>query len=377
MNYGDLLFPVLFREVFRDELAEIRFRNYGVVRSNFSAYGAIPTLSYKDLIRTIAVDEDVVVIGGGGVLFPTWRKLLSLINPVYALLFKRKLTRKVERRLNLAKRLLTTDDSLSPFAPTFEARVIYNAVGGRFPDTLSTVQRQGLTARLNTAEYVSVRDSITKSNLIRNKVANINLTPDSAVVMSDFYRIDGNLRKYTGARIGMFKKYIVFQVGRYKGPSDIAILEPSFAELRKLGYQILCVPIGTAPGHEDDVILKRIAKTSDHCEYYEPASIFETMFLIGNSDLYIGTSLHGTITAFSFGKPFIPLNRKVKKLDGYCKTWWKQIANGCVEFEQLKHAIENVLSGWDYEEADRLLRRQKALVHRNFDRIRQTLEAPA
>jgi len=45
------------------------------------------------------------------------------------------------------------------------------------------------------------------------------------------------------------------------------------------------------------------------------------MALIANASLYIGTSLHGVITAMSYGLPYVGLNKKQVKVQQYLKTW--------------------------------------------------------
>lgn len=44
LNYGDFLFSLIFKEYFKDTF-DIEF--YGIVESNYSYFGAIPTQSYK------------------------------------------------------------------------------------------------------------------------------------------------------------------------------------------------------------------------------------------------------------------------------------------------------------------------------------------
>lgn len=369
LNYGDLLYPVLFKRIFREDLLSSQFYNYGVVRSDFSEFKALPTFSYRDLVNNIKDQDDIVVVGGGGVLFPSWQKLLSFISPAYATLLELKLFSRLEKRCNLARRMLSKDRSISPFLPDVRARLIYNSVGGHFPSKLSSADQDAVVRKLNEADYISVRDRRTKESLERNNIENVNMSPDSATIISDFYKLDGNLRDDISEQVKSFANYVFFQVGRFKGPGDIRILSATFQRLKRLGYRILCSPIATAPGHEDDRILKEIVKLFSDCTYYEPRNIFETMFLIGNSAVYMGTSLHGAITAFSYGKCVIPLNKKVKKLDGYCHTWWNTITDGCVGFEDLEDSVESRISGWDYENSHELLKKQKALVYDNCEKM--------
>lgn len=80
-------------------------------------------------------------------------------------------------------------------------------------------------------------------------------------------------------------------------------------------------PIGTALGHEDDVALEVIYKQIDDKDVVlvKSPTIWDIMSLIKNARLYVGTSLHGVITAMSFGIPFVGV--EVKKIRTYLETW--------------------------------------------------------
>jgi polysaccharide pyruvyl transferase WcaK-like protein len=45
------------------------------------------------------------------------------------------------------------------------------------------------------------------------------------------------------------------------------------------------------------------------------------MYLISNSKIFIGTSLHGIITAMSYMVPYIGVFKENRKIDEYLKTW--------------------------------------------------------
>src|SRR5690554_5319683 len=73
LNYGDLLFPLIFKS-FCDQ-KKIGFRNYGLVKSDYSEFGGLPTMSYLQLLKDLKKGNGILVVGGGEVFFGNWVKL--------------------------------------------------------------------------------------------------------------------------------------------------------------------------------------------------------------------------------------------------------------------------------------------------------------
>ena len=57
------------------------------------------------------------------------------------------------------------------------------------------------------------------------------------------------------------------------------------------------------------------------CEIVSPDNLEKIMRTIAQSKLFMGTSLHGIITAMSFAVPYVGLNPKISKLKSYIFTW--------------------------------------------------------
>ena len=83
----------------------------------------------------------------------------------------------------------------------------------------------------------------------------------------------------------------------------------------------LLLPIGFAALHEDNIALKQMQNIYNNFVLIDKLNIYEIMNLIANSYFFAGTSLHGNITAMSFGIRHIGLNPEIKKLENYLKTW--------------------------------------------------------
>ena len=160
-------------------------------------------------------------------------------------------------------------------------------------------------------------------------------------------------------------KYVFFQINiRYAHDN-----EQNYANLLtkiSMEYDVMiCLcPIGTAPGHEDNVALKEIAKYMDPHIYIliEEPNIWDIMWLIKSSCLYIGTSLHGTITSISYEVPFVA--HGPAKLKNYILTWGEE--KGSLVF-----AEENKL----YELITKQLENPIIIDNKKqFDNIQQSLK---
>jgi hypothetical protein len=82
------------------------------------------------------------------------------------------------------------------------------------------------------------------------------------------------------------------------------------------------VPIGYAQGHEDEIPLRQIYNlTTSPIEIIEDETIYNITYAISKAQFYIGTSLHGAITAISYKVPHIALTSRVPKLIHFLETW--------------------------------------------------------
>lgn len=87
------------------------------------------------------------------------------------------------------------------------------------------------------------------------------------------------------------------------------------------GYKILLCPIGTASGHEDDIVLSRIyEKIPNISILINNPKIDDIIKYIAFSEIFLGTSLHGVITAMNYGVLYVGINQSVTKQIEYIKN---------------------------------------------------------
>lgn len=370
INYGDLLFPILFKSVLERHYPQTIFLNYAVVKSDFSGFGALPTASYLSFQRKVKLLGGNVVIGGGEVFFTEWRTLYSFISPTYSKLLKNSYFKRLNAKIDFAKIVLSHNKVAIPFCPSKEElennqlNLFFSSVGGVFFGTKEKPKNSKLINTLQKSSLLSVRDQRSFDSM---KLFGLSpkLVPDSAIIMSDIFAQDF---LYSGTNLKNLKdkKYMFLQLGRYKSPND---LKAFVKQLKSVGAQleleiVLC-PIGLAPGHEDDVVLNKIHKLEASFTLIKPKNIYDIMFAISNASLYVGTSLHGLITAQSFGRPYVGLNKNLPKLDSYIKTWTDK-EMGCIDFESID-AIIPIYKKWDFKLIGQQLVCQKQMVYDNLD----------
>jgi hypothetical protein len=369
LNYGDLLFPILFKKVLLEKKIEHQFFNFGLVKSNLTYFNALKTESYKTLINEINNEErPILIIGGGEVLFPTFTTLYCYVNHFFSWLIRRYFFKKIEQKYCLSSLILLSRKVLFPFSPSknnFKAnglKIFYNAVGGTF-NSISKTNKELLIKSLNQSDYISVRDKRSLNSLQNNKVE-ASLFPDSALIMSNYYTKPFLNNNCSNDFKNLPKKYFILQIGQGKKPSKFYTFFEELLVYSKVSKtKIVLCPIGLAAGHNDYKVLMEINKKHQDTILVYPKCIEDIMVTISNSSCYFGTSLHGLITAQSFNVPFYLFNNNVSKLKSYTNTWLEEFC-----FDDNK-SIDSILNNWNKDLYKIKTDKQKAMVYKNYDLI--------
>lgn len=317
MNYGDFLFPLMLDYAFSKKLGkEISFSKYSIVSSDFSSIGAFSSKKYIKLAQDIEDGKiNTIIVAGGESLNVDWDTLYRFINPLYN--FIRLNGGRVGKFLldfQFARKQLGGKTEY-PFCISKEEfqdiKIIYNSVGGFKRFNSSQVKN------LEASDYFAVRDLQTfKNTEVLSKESN--LVPDSAVILSDVFPKEKLNSSYKQA-----KPYLFFQV-------SIVYHQDKFEEIGKqlddlatsFNLTIVLCPIGTALRHEDDVALKMLSKfIKSSSILIEKPNLTDIAFLIANAEIYLGTSLHGVITAMNYAVPYIGLNKRQTKVSSYLASW--------------------------------------------------------
>src|SRR5690606_38959774 len=116
-------------------------------------------------------------------------------------------------------------------------------------------------------------------------------------------------------------RYIFFQVkNNHAKTNEQCIAKQLDSIASQTGLHICLCPIGKSLNHDDHLAQKRIAPllTRPPC-LVDKETIWDIMYLIANARVYVGTSLHGAITAMSYAVRYVGV--AVPKLHSYLQAW--------------------------------------------------------
>lgn len=345
-NYGDLLFPIIIEQELNTYAHNSQLKYYGLVSSDLSSVGGKPTSSISDFYESCNNGSEgnvTVIVAGGEAIDATWTSLCAALNPPFQLFCR--VANKLSLPINqnwIAKRLMKGETNL-PF--TFSknnfknvTNVIFNSLGGSKVNANLLNKERELTKTLEDVDYLAVRDKITVKNLLEKGI-NARLVPDSAILMSKFFPTN-ELEKLASPDVVDYvrlnkKKYLFFQINKSRSKGNEKQIAGNLDKISKeTGTEICLCPIGKALNHDDHIALKEIQPLMhEKSQLFDDVNIWDIMYLIANSKAYMGTSLHGAITAMSFARPYIGLT--VLKLNSYLESWGVGELNHVIEFDNM------------------------------------------
>lgn len=345
-NYGDLLFPHIIMEVL-GESKDLFYRNFGLINSDLSNVGGIPTKSLRKFynLQKTGLINRAIIIAGGEVLGPGWADLLKCDSSVFNQLTKQKYFRSYLNLDAIARSWLggKTEHAFIMEKNKINAKVIYNSVGGNNLPYHDSKKMSGIIKLLESSDYFSVRDSYTYQSLKSAGLQKVFLVPDCAVLLSELYDRDflrSKISKTNADKIIDLNKsdYVFFQVNREFGEKYLKNLYEFLIEIYNMyNLRIVLCPIGKAPFHEDDVPLKEIyKKLGPSNQLFSDVNIWEIMYLILNAKLFIGSSLHGVISSMSYMVPYVGIFEENRKIDHYLKTWGIEGLNKCYSIPEMQ-----------------------------------------
>lgn len=356
-NYGDLLFPIVVQNEMAEHSPDTETVIHALIESDLSRYGALKTLSLSALYKQdVLRPGDAVIFAGGGTIGVDWAYMhANLLGTMgnHVLYYLKRLFG--ERVADMLSQHYFGARSPFPWVAGPEdfpvpVKVAYNAVGGsEFANLAPSVQKRTLD-RLGKASYLSVRDAETKRLFasIEDRVA-VELAPDSAILMSEQFPLVRLKQRASAALCASIDTgpYLCFQsnvnYARKNTDRIVAALEKIY---ETHGLRALLLPIGRYVGLDDHIALSNIlAKLRTPAEIVsDEASIWEIMLAIAHAQLFLGTSLHGNVTAQSFAVPHLGLSDRPCKVDFYLGTWDLPEQAHCVHLSEVNEHVERVLA---------------------------------
>lgn len=374
-NYGDLLFPKILQIAFKSANIAFPVKLLGLVEADLTSNGGDCVEPVSKYINQFNLN-DILIIAGGEVIGASITDLYFSLRKSRFLFFLNKLAGKAGLKnfvspfckllldLNLQYPYLLDENQVG-------CKIIYNAVGGSFfsDEVLAPIKNSTYFSTRSFSLYNSLQERIEQENE-KNK---IQLFPDSAAIVSDYFDKRNIRIKVLPENITILESlkfsYIIFQVSkRYYSQHKRAILKQLSELYAKSGLPILLVPIGIAFGHEDHVACRDIKSLLSIPIYLlYSKTIYDIMYSIANARLFIGTSLHGNITAMSYNVSNIGIGGN--KLDDYLKKWGVGLQKiGCVLPEDISiFALKVLNQNSNIYKAENI--KHKELAYRNIKNI--------
>ena len=369
INFGDLLFPIMLDFALSKTFnSKIELKKYSLIKADFSYLGGFSSNSYKALTKCINNNEiDTVIVAGGESLAAKWSNLYSYINPYYDYFYQKKFLKNNRIFRNIPKLILGNKTEF-PFIintqnyKSTDLKIYYNAVGGGRGLNKSQIDT------ISIATLIGLRD-LSSYNYITNYKQDDKfiLIPDSAIILSDVYSKSTLKRKIKG-------EYVFFQLSNFKHQNKVERVIEQLREIIKGGLKIILCPLGTAKGHEDQIVLNYIhSQLKDENVIFVDTqpSIEEIISLIAHARIYIVTSLHGLITSMSYGVSYMPLNPTQKKLVSFLETWSISELKEVYELESFYENFE-LIASQDFKQ--KILTNTDLLKSKYYDFVKKIVE---
>jgi polysaccharide pyruvyl transferase WcaK-like protein len=286
-NYGDLLFPLILERRLADLCEE--FVHVSPAGSPPIYDDCVRTVGFEQLLRR-APDIDGAVVGGGQIIRATPTPLEAY------------------NRGGISPFL--TYPSLWLGAAYVAARanapLCWNASG--VPRDFTPVAAQLVRWAASVTDYIGVRDESSRRWLQEAGIEQtIEVVPDTAIEVSKLWTGDEISEAYENAfakrNRSVPRSTLALHVNRRWAGEDIAAIA---ARLDRLCERVDASPILIAigPCHGDSEVQRLVAREmkSDPLLIDKPGSLREIAACIARSDAYLGSSLHGMVTACSFGR---------------------------------------------------------------------------
>ncbi|WP_158769088.1 polysaccharide pyruvyl transferase family protein [Paraglaciecola sp. L1A13] len=354
-NYGDNLMPIIF-QFYIEKYHPLILQEYvieycAIGNSDLSQYSCFKTNKIANLLGSTPEDSLLIVIGGEVLCATNLTLLMHMQNTRFSHAVVKAGRYLLRRHLNVFTNKTYGTRWEFPYIPPksvfkHKIKLAFNTVGGGISG-LSVKDQTDVTNRLKSADYISVRDKRTQHNL-ESKIDAV-LYPDSVFLISELISSDF-LNKEISPSIKDVKDkpYFCFQASPHKVGSEVGEVVDALIQIAKLrNEKIVLLPIGYASGHDDVYYLRQIQKRLEgEGLLLQDLNVWEIMYTIKNASLFIGTSLHGIITAMAFNVPHFGLNPNISKVNSFLKDWSIFPFNRSMALEQIVSASSEDFSAY-------------------------------
>jgi polysaccharide pyruvyl transferase WcaK-like protein len=313
-NYGDALFPRVLEHEMCRRLPDATLRLYAPLgeERHLVMNAGLPIRplgrATPERRRMLASELDMVIIGGG--------ELVHAYDFVYAIAYGLPPDALHDRP--------PSDFVIDGLGPVLEREcpVVWHGLG--VPFELDAVFAARVRRALAARPYVSVRDERSRDRLLAAGVeGEIAVVPDSVLLLPRLLppsAVESGLSRLRSA--GLYPA-----AGRPLVVQGHAGLVPHVRELaaaieaRRAGRPVVLASTFPNAGDADFADALKPLLGGAVFRLPAPAALEDVAAAIGGGDAFVGSSLHGAITAFAFGRPFLMLNLDGRsKIDGFAES---------------------------------------------------------
>ncbi len=334
-NYGDRLFPILFEQAMQERLPGLCARLFSPGGGTYGIDGrrVYPVAALEHL----ADDLDGFVIGGGDIV---------RFDPAHGGNGGAGAASHVD--------LIVLPSALGRLRGR---PVVWNGPG--IPHPLFPEQQEVVEAVAALASLLAVRDEVSRGRLGR-EAARAAVIPDIGLLLADVFplpRLAGVMESLR-SRLSLPGEYLTVHLSPATArDEDWAEASEELAVLScRVGLPLVLVPLGPVHGE-----VERLRDLRDRCParlrlLAEGLHPLEIAALIGHSAGFLGTSLHGNVTAFAYGAPSVAVNsRSLAKLDRFGELTGRPVLKSWRELRQHRGLPR---PGSDEEQRRAAIRRQ-------------------
>lgn len=353
-NFGDLLLGEIAAAHRPDRSVVFA----GLAERDLSACGGRRVVSAASLAEKWGDEPaDVLQTGGEVLACSAYEAAVMLLDPEAARQAIARYDRDPAARRQWAQSMLDTRREVPYLLPRSLFRrpgaFRYAGIGGVELGALPASMRQEAFAALGAADFVWVRDAVTREYLRQAGVETV-LAPDPAAATAALCgsRIEPHRVSGEPARAASLfpQGYLAVQFAAEWG--DDATLRTIARQLAliqaRTGLGIVLFRAGAAPWHDDLDVYHRLIGLMPglEVEIFRSLHLWDICALLANAAAYCGTSLHGRIVAEAYGRPAVNLVRDHKRQTkhvAYDATWGTSVAATIAEPDGLSAAVRGAL----------------------------------
>jgi hypothetical protein len=337
-NYGDLLYPVLFQRLLQQRHDTGELRLYSLMGSDSLHQSGCRTRPVRELFSSRLGQPHALIVGGGDLLRTDWDTVAShyrsefsqhggaRAKPGWKRWFARNAMEPKDADREFRRQHMdyaaVGPFIIEPDAATLITSVAYCSCGVPFP--FDETLKDQVARAFNQSRFIYLRDHASAETLRRAGVTHdIHVAPDLVVALSDFF--DAASEREKGRRllhqlgVDLHRRVLCFQSQSQKPGPHLELLHQLKNYQRRRDCEVVLLPLGWC--HGDGEYLQRLARESAGAFHFiDVHSIFDIIAVLAACDVFLGTSLHGNITAFSFGLPHLFGPIEVAKREGFLEV---------------------------------------------------------